>query len=658
VRLVIDTTDRADFEVVCTDLVDAMGRWADAHRRTIDPWVARVVLEYKWGSADGHLGRWNGEHLADLLCEWFPERVSLGEGDVDLVVPTVGALLEFLAATGNLEAGSEPLERLEAALTELAHEFLEAMQDGSRQRLGAALVTAMQADGIDVADSGEVRHWIDGFNQHPGRQRAVLGWENARAAAEGPLDPFEDDPTASADDARATPMLARLRGLLDLVGEGRRLTAGGRLRAADSRAWREQVHLTEAELDWTLRWAHALHAVEVADGFVRPTSVGPALDAEPLSVWEAAYEAVVDLGVATGGRSSRRAPWREHLDAGIDDLLAYLSGTDGVPLDELVELLALDAAVAVDGTTDGPHRREIEADAGQVLDRLLFTGVVAEAPIVRRRRRRIVATPLGAHVLARLQSRRGHPAYVEPNDEPAIPARRRRPTRTGPAASADGSAGAGSGAATGPAKKPGRRGRASAPRSPAPVQESLFVDPGADALLRRVAGRSRALGEPAIRAWLRERGRGGLDDLAAAVRKEPTDPSLVEAGFLALTVAGRDAVDLVAALASDPALEAPALLWLLEHAAVDLPPLSVESPPAHAVASLAHLMSEGGEAPAVKRLGDLGSLDEVAAFVSEWWIVPGRATERVLDAVAGHHPDRSVARAARKALLKLRTAQV
>jgi hypothetical protein len=30
----------------------------------------------------------------------------------------------------------------------------------------------------------------------------------------------------------------------------------------------------------------------------------------------------------------------------------------------------------------------------------------------------------------------------------------------------------------------------------------------------------------------------------------------------------------------------------------------------------------------------------------------------VLDAVASHHPDRSVTRAARKALLKLRTAQV
>jgi hypothetical protein len=190
------------------------------------------------------------------------------------------------------------------------------------------------------------------------------------------------------------------------------------------------------------------------------------------------------------------------------------------------------------------------------------------------------------------------------------------------------------------------------------VQETLFVDPGADALLHRVAGRSRALAEPAIRAWLQERGRGALDDIAAAVRKEPTDGGLVEAGFLAFGLGGREATDLVTSLAGDPALEAPALLWLLEHAAVDLPPLSVGSPPAHAVASLAHEMDAGGTAPAVLRLGDLGPLDEVAAYVAEWWIVPGRATERVLDAVASHHPDRGVTRAARKALLKLRTAQV
>jgi hypothetical protein len=98
-------------------------------------------------------------------------------------------------------------------------------------------------------------------------------------------------------------------------------------------------------------------------------------------------------------------------------------------------------------------------------------------------------------------------------------------------------------------------------------------------------------------------------------------------------------------------------LWLLEHADFDLPPLSCESPPAHVIAALAHLLA-GGEGPAVERLGDLGPLDEVAAFVAEWWMVPGRATERVLDAVANHHPDRAVVRAARKALLKLRTAQL
>ena len=186
------------------------------------------------------------------------------------------------------------------------------------------------------------------------------------------------------------------------------------------------------------------------------------------------------------------------------------------------------------------------------------------------------------------------------------------------------------------------------------------MDPAPTRSLHRVAGRSRALAEPAIRAWSRvARQRRASTTWRPPCARSPTDPALVEAGFLALGMGGKDAVDLVAA--ASPATRR----WRLRRScgcsstrSVDLPPLTVASPAAHAVASLAHQMVASGEAPAVLRLGDLGSLDEVAAFVAELVVVPGRVTERVLDAVARHHPDRRVARAARKALLKLRTAQV
>jgi hypothetical protein len=181
---------------------------------------------------------------------------------------------------------------------------------------------------------------------------------------------------------------------------------------------------------------------------------------------------------------------------------------------------------------------------------------------------------------------------------------------------------------------------------------------GAEALLQRIAGRSRALAEPAVRAWLREHGdEAGPAAIAAVLRAHAGDTALVDAGFLALGLGGPTAGALVGGLAEDPSLEAPALLWLLQHADLELPPLSTDSRPAHVIAALAHLLS-GGECLAVERLGDLGPLDEVARYVDSWWAIPGRATERVLDAVADHHPHQAVVRAARKALLKLRTARV
>jgi hypothetical protein len=55
---------------------------------------------------------------------------------------------------------------------------------------------------------------------------------------------------------------------------------------------------------------------------------------------------------------------------------------------------------------------------------------------------------------------------------------------------------------------------------------------------------------------------------------------------------------------------------------------------------------------AVPAAGDPG----IDAMLNTAWRVPGLATGEVLAAVGGHHPDKAIAKAARKALFKYRSA--
>ena len=46
----------------------------------------------------------------------------------------------------------------------------------------------------------------------------------------------------------------------------------------------------------------------------------------------------------------------------------------------------------------------------------------------------------------------------------------------------------------------------------------------------------------------------------------------------------------------------------------------------------------------------------IEAMLNAAWRVPGEATGEVLAAVGGHHPDKRIAKAARKSLFKYRSA--
>jgi hypothetical protein len=69
---------------------------------------AELVLGFKWGYLDGHLGRWRTADLDELLLELYPRKVVADRELAALTVPAVAGLLEFLDEQGLLVQGSDP----------------------------------------------------------------------------------------------------------------------------------------------------------------------------------------------------------------------------------------------------------------------------------------------------------------------------------------------------------------------------------------------------------------------------------------------------------------------------------------------------------------------------------------------------------------------
>jgi hypothetical protein len=73
------------------------------------------------------------------------------------------------------------------------------------------------------------------------------------------------------------------------------------------------------------------------------------------------------------------------------------------------------------------------------------------------------------------------------------------------------------------------------------------------------------------------------------------------------------------------------------------------------VETCAAVAAQDGPSAVVEMLSDLGPADEQAAVVSRLWRVASPHVATVLQAVADVHPDKQVAKAARKAAFKLQS---
>ncbi|MGQ0433278.1 MAG: hypothetical protein ACT452_12815 [Microthrixaceae bacterium] len=611
-------------------LTESFARWAAARGKPVERWIADLFCDFQHGYRGGHLGRWYVDDVHELLDDWFPRKVNLDAEDVERVVPTLVAFLAYLEDDGLLAPGSDPPKRLRRVAGQHDVSFFESMTDASRFGPAKAMFTAMTSEGVDATDEEAVGRWIDDFNARPFAERdGVLGPSlDASHDEDRSLPPTVlPSPEELAASASAAPILERFGRLVAFVGDGRKLTAKGNLTVADGKAlvailgtddevdpdigtrtFRTRSSTVLHGVDLTFRWAKAAGFLRVQHGKVLTTKKGRALERDPVRAFEQACRGLLKLGPLGAQRPGWRRGWEEFLDGGTANLLTALLAGDPVPFDDLAESAweEVDAAFVLPESPYIDWRDAIARDVSDGLETLELAGVLTRADDERivtewgledREGGEVSLTPAGRWLAHRLAEEMGYDA---------------------------------------------------------PVAGGL-ADTDADMLLEQCAELPLDEAEAELAAWCARRDASdAAGELANAARRGGFDAGMI--AFAGFEMIGDTAEPAVRTLIDDPETGATALLWLVQRGFEDRAALRRQAS-GLMVELLASFLRKDGAEGLMAELGELGPVDEQRALMEQVWRSPSPRAAEVLDAIGRHHPDKAVAKAARKALFQHRSAQ-
>lgn len=151
---------------------------------------ASALLQWKWGYADGRLGTWTCDDVAGFLLDYMPRKMPTDDETLSLAPGGVKRFLRFLDQRQTLVG--DPLQALEGTVDELTDALVEAANDPGNWGMAKSLVSAMDAEGIEVTDQEALEAWMADFNSRPWAERdRVLGpaLEGTPAPAPEPLAP-------------------------------------------------------------------------------------------------------------------------------------------------------------------------------------------------------------------------------------------------------------------------------------------------------------------------------------------------------------------------------------------------------------------------------------------------------------------------------------
>lgn len=454
-----------------------------------------------------------------------------------------------------------------------------------------------------------------------------------------------------AREALSAPVLARAARLARWAGPDTRVDAGGGLVEEQLPAAAGQLGLSgdDAAAHASEAWRIAVDTglVEITDeetGTVAPGEDLALLSGSPqdvLGVWLTALEAVLadasvpdldDLvgAMAEGGEVDLSSlDWdpdaeSEFLDGVLGNLYLLTVGEDG-PGDAPVPLPALAASVIVPSDMGEPSNEVLEqvSDAMMRLDdqfRLLEPiGLVAYQPV-------------------------DEALMADADEEPAAPLDEADVTRYGMVRLT-------------PLGLYGLRARLLDAGFEAPAVGDL-ADKGADALLDGTAPYPPGAAHAETQLWLA--GRSALDAarelLAAARGSDPGAPLRRLRCQQALSLVGAEAEPALREVLGDAELGGLARVWLTEHGARDVPAPPQEMVFWLTIDTVAAQLAAEGNSEELRALVE-GLARQHSGFFDTAWRVGHPATPDVLEAMGRLHPDKKIAKEARKAAFKARSQQ-
>jgi hypothetical protein len=320
--------------------------------------------------------------LEELLLHIYPRKITvLDSADAEDTTPAIRDFLAYLAETSAMPEGA--VRTLERELDRIAPRFAEAVMDPSNWGMARSFVQAMVADGVDLDDQAAVGRWIAAYNTR--------------------LDDFADEYDDEADDtdlkdafglpdrlppmrlpsaaelaepARDAPMIGQLRALAAWLGTGRLVTENAELAGGDAAeaAVALSIGVPSARDDQALPGLTDLHAVgrmrdvpgldylwrlALDAGFIdlndQETHAVPGElararldsdDHEALEAWDSVFALVLDtLDVATSLDQRRSRELDFYGQGAALAVMLFLARPDGLPVAEASEMVQ-SAAVA------------------------------------------------------------------------------------------------------------------------------------------------------------------------------------------------------------------------------------------------------------------------------------------------------------------------
>lgn len=243
-------------------------------------------------------------HVEELLLDVYPRKVVVGtEDDTEETIAAFGDFLTYLDDTNGLAATQ--LSQLRHELDEVAPEFAGAVMDRANWGPSRAVVDSMLGDGVDLEDQAAVMRWISQYNAalepgavEPPGLKELFDLPDEMAPMRLP----EDSELAAI--ARTIPMMSRLVALADWVGEdGRLLDEDEELTSDDAAEGATAVGVSADEFHYLWEIGYAADWIDAdSDDSDGEFSMFPAscasdwadgTDDDVLACWDATLEAVL-----------------------------------------------------------------------------------------------------------------------------------------------------------------------------------------------------------------------------------------------------------------------------------------------------------------------------------------------------------------------------